>query len=168
VVNDRVSDGVNDSVNHLVNVSNSTVNKEPAMRKTRRHEPPSRIRYNEANPVIGVRVDRATYSRLLGLRATTGLSFGALFKDALGAVEKDVDQIRSRARDEGRVVGRKIGRNEGYKAGYTEAEAEYRVTFQCSGCDAKIPILAGSKMAAALTEALTERGWRHTSCPTLE
>lgn len=131
------------------------------MSRTPRHQPPSRIRYNEANPVIGVRVDRATYTRLLALRAKTGLSFGALFKDALGVVEKDVDQIRSRAREEGKVVGRKIGHNEGYK----EAEARYRVTFQCPECDAEIPIIAGSETAAALSEALTERGWRHVSCP---
>ena len=105
MVIDMVSAGVNDTVNHMANVSTSAVNKESAMRKTTRHQPPSRIRYNQANPVIGVRVDRPTYTRLLALRETTGLSFGALFKDALGAIEKDVNQIRRRAREEGKVIG---------------------------------------------------------------
>jgi len=130
------------------------------MRKPTRHEPPSRIRYNEANPVIGVRVDLPTYTRLLALRTTTGLSFGALFKDALGAVEKDVDQIRSRAREEGKVVGRKIGYNEGYKA----ALAKHGITYACSECEDAIMLVAGSPSAAAASAALEDRGWGHASC----
>ena len=64
---DIVRTGVNDTVNHMANVSTSAVNKESAMRKTTRASAPRRIRYNQANPVIGVRVDRPTYTRLLGV-----------------------------------------------------------------------------------------------------
>ena len=35
------------------------------MRAPERHQPPSRRRNQAANPVIGVRLDRATYERVL-------------------------------------------------------------------------------------------------------
>jgi Ribbon-helix-helix protein, copG family len=130
------------------------------MRVAKRHQPPSRLRYEAANPVIGVRLDRATYERLLKLREETGLSFGALFRDALGVVEKDVEVIRQHARAEGVEIGRKIGRNEGYK----EAVAKYGIMYLCSDCGEEIKLLAGSKSAAAASEALTELGWGHASC----
>ncbi len=130
------------------------------MRAAKRHQPPSRLRYEAANPVIGVRLDRATYERVLKLREATGLSFGALFRDALGVVEKDAEVICQHARGEGVEIGRNIGRNEGYK----EALAKYRIVYVCSDCEEEIPVLAGSKSAAAACDALTELGWGHASC----
>lgn len=130
------------------------------MHRAKRHQPPSRMKYNAANPVIGVRVDRATYDRLIKLREQTGLSLGAIVRDALDVVEKDVEQIRRLARQEGIEVGRKIGHNEGYK----EAVARYRVTYPCDECEEDIALIAGSKSAAAASAALTERGWGHNSC----
>ena len=130
------------------------------MRKNPRHEPPSRIRYNQANPVIGVRVDRATYTRALAVRATTGISFGAVFKDHLGVVEKNIEQIRSRARMEGKAIAMKIGRREGYN----EALAKHGITYACSECEEAIMLAAGSPAAGVASAALEDRGWGHASC----
>jgi sugar phosphate isomerase/epimerase len=130
------------------------------MRTTKRHQAPSRLRYETANPVIGVRVDRETYDRLLKLRERSGLSFGAIIRDALAVVEKDVERIREHGRRAGVELGRKLGYNDGWK----EAKARYAVTFPCARCGKPIPLVAGSETAADAIAALAEHGWSHDEC----
>jgi hypothetical protein len=107
-----------------------------------KHQPPSRRRYAAAHPTIGVHCDRKTYDALIALRERSGLSFGQLFRQALGVVTKDVEAARGR--------------------GYREAKARYCLTTPCSGCGKPMEILAGSKMAERAVRGV--RRWRHHKC----
>jgi len=96
----------------------------------------------------------------LKLSEATALSFGALSRDALGLLDKDVEVIRQRARAEGVGIGRKLGHAEGYR----EAKTKYRIAYRCDGCREEIAVVAGSKAAAEAGEAMTELGWGHAAC----
>jgi hypothetical protein len=54
-------------------------------------QPPSRRRYAAAHPTVGVHCDWETYDALIALRERSGLSFGQLVRQALGAVAMDIE-----------------------------------------------------------------------------
>jgi hypothetical protein len=111
-----------------------------------RHQPPSRRRYAATHPTIGVHCDRETYDALISLRERSGLSFSQLVRQALGAVEMDIETVE----DVATVVG------------YEEAAAQYRLRTPCSVCGKPMEILAGSEMAAEAVRSL--RNWGHGPC----
>ena len=111
-----------------------------------RHQPPSRRRYAATHPTIGVHCDRETYDALMALRERSGLSFGQLVRQALGALEMDIETVE----DVATVVG------------YEQAAAQYRLRAPCSICGKPMDILAGSGMAAEAIRAL--RTWGHVPC----
>jgi hypothetical protein len=112
-----------------------------------KRQPPSRRRYVAAHPTIGVHCDRETYDALIALRERSGLSFGELVRQALGAVEMDVASVEE------------VGRARGYR----QAKARYCLTAPCSRCGQPIEIRAGSEMADAAVRAVSD--WEHTQCP---
>jgi hypothetical protein len=118
------------------------------VRASPRHRPPSRLRYEAEHPVIGVRVDSATYARLVALRDESGATLGALVRRSLGVVEADV------AQDELACLG-------AYSEGQMEALGVYQITFPCSVCGQPMEVKAGSEMAQAAVAYLAERGWVH-------
>lgn len=155
----------------------------------RRSVPPSRRRYAEAHPSIGVHVDRTTYDRLQRLRETTGASFAYLVCRSLGVVEKEVTRIhkhsfnkgkheglaegrklgradeQQRVWDEGYRDGLRVGREEGRAAGFVEARDRYRLTFRCARCSGDISIVRGDGHALAAISALEFNGIGHRDCP---
>jgi hypothetical protein len=139
----------------------------------RRHVPPSRLRYEHTHPTIAVHCDVETKARLIALREATGLSLGALVKQALGVLEPDLRAARQSGfaagladgRRAGELAGRAAGIEEGRKAGYTSAVRRYRITFPCPKCGKLMPVVVGSDQAADARAALVESEWEHTQCP---
>jgi hypothetical protein len=110
-----------------------------------KHQPPSRRRYAAAHPTNGVHCDRETRDALIALRERSGLSFGQLVRQALGAVEMDIDTFEEEAR----------------VAGYGQAKARYCLTTPCIICGQPIEIRAGSEMADAAVRAVNDDAGRN-------
>jgi len=108
------------------------------------HKPPSRIRYEQTHPVLGVRVDRALYDRLTELKTKSNMSFAALIKQALGVLESSF--------------------GEAYERGYAEAEKEHCLTYPCCICGGEIVITREGKSYEAIREYMRQHGWGHSEC----
>ncbi len=57
----------------------------------KKHKPPSRIKYEQNNPVVGIRLDKETRAALESLKAKTGKSLAVLIKEALGLRERELE-----------------------------------------------------------------------------
>jgi hypothetical protein len=154
-----------------------------------RRVPPSRLRYEAAHPTVGVHCDVETKARLVALRDATGLSLGALVKQALGVLERDVDTARRIGRRQGLVEGRRAGRDlgrtvgfeegrragrdegltagfeEGREAGFADAVRRYRITYPCNMCGKLLAVEVGSEVANQARQALINARWAHRECP---
>ena len=124
------------------------------MAKTAKKTPPSRVRYEAANPTVSCRVPKVVYDRLQAARKTEGRSFADVLKIGLGILEV-------RAADERKI--RQQSHGEGYKGGYAEAERLYKVVYPCNVC--REPIAVTSTQAKqAISQYMQEHGWAHSEC----
>lgn len=121
------------------------------MGKKRKHYPPSRQRYEAANPVISIRVSKDLYAQLKAIKKQSNKSVGDVLREALGLQQADVQSDVEFAYTEGYIEGR------------VEAEAEYRVDYRCSICGGTIAITTDNEKKAAAT-CMREHGWRHGTC----
>jgi hypothetical protein len=130
--------------------------------RKKKQQPPSRMRWASLHRSIGVCVDLPTYDRLMAMRVQSGLSFGMLFKQAMGVIEKNIGLAWKLGEAAGFARGRKLGTAEGEEIGYAKAAKDYRLTFDCSICGEAIEVRFGEEAARAAVAALA--GWRHTAC----
>ena len=102
-----------------------------------KHRPPARVRYAESHPAITLRLpDRETRARIDELSQRAGVPAGQIVKQALGLVEKSVDQGEAAY-----VAGYELG----YADGQEYAVGEYRLNVPCAGCGELIEVEAGSE-----------------------
>ena len=114
--------------------------------KKTKQVPPSRVRYEEANPTVSVRISREFHEELEDLKEMSGLSMADILKAGLDKLELNVEEIYER----------------GYIDGYQVAEQEFKVLVQCSGCGkAHLPV-TGDTMKEGVARAFT--GWYNKSC----
>ena len=114
-------------------------------RKTKRL-PPSRLRYEAANPTVSVRISRELHKELENLKEMGSLSMADIFKAGLDRLKPDTE----------------ASYETGLKAGYELAEEEFRVMAPCGACgEAHLPVTSKA-MKAAVAERLT--GWSAKSC----
>ena len=116
-----------------------------------RHKPPSRIRYEQAHPVIAIRVNAELYHKLKELKEIGDKSFADLLKEALGIQKKTVGRAYSR----------------GHERGHAEGLAEKQVISlgNCSRC--KKPLrwdLSLKEDIELLTEAINQAHYIHSDC----
>ena len=96
--------------------------------------PPSRVRYEEANPTVSVRISREFYEELEDLKEMSDLSMADILKAGLDRLKPDVDQFYGR----------------GLRDGYGIAKEEFEVFATCSGCgEAHLPVTGERKAAAS-------------------
>ena len=114
---------------------------------TRKRVPPSRLRYEEANPVISMRVSKVLYLQLKNLKAMTGKSVADVLREAMGAqFDKGTEAWRL-----------------GYSRGYKKGQEKYRVNFRCHTCGGTVALF-GQKAMLAAAELMREAGWGHPQC----
>jgi len=116
-----------------------------------RHKPPSRIRYEQAHPVIAIRVNAELYHKLKELKEMGDKSFADLLKEALGIQKKTVGRAYSR----------------GHERGHAEGLAEKQVISlgRCSRC--KKPLhwdLSRKEDVELLTKAINQAHCIHPEC----
>ncbi len=119
----------------------ATKNKKP------KHVPPSRVRYEEANPTVSVRVSQEIKEQLDELRLMSDLSLADILKAGLDRLKPDTEASYER----------------GLKDGYEVAEEEFRVMAPCGACgEAHLPVTSKAMKAAAAERLI---GWSAKSCP---
>lgn len=109
--------------------------------------PPSRLRYEAANPVISMRVSRVLYLQLRDIKQITGKSVADILREAMGAQY-----------DRGTEAWQL-----GFSSGYKKAQEKYRVHFRCHGCGGTVTLI-GQKAMLAAAELMREAGWGHGQC----
>ncbi len=112
-----------------------------------RRVPPSRRRYEVANPMVSARVPRDVYDRLQEVVKESGKSIADFIREALEVQERNVGE----AWDKGWDAGNKL------------SEGKYRVTFHCAICGAPIEVTSPEAKQAA-GQYLREHGWAHQPC----
>jgi len=115
--------------------------------RSKKHFPPSRLRYERGNPVVSIRVTREVYGRLKELKERSGKSVGDVLREAIGV------QARSTG----------IAQRRGYQSGWREAEELYRVDYRCSRCGGSLTINSDQEKQAILGY-MRVHGWAHYSC----
>ena len=58
--------------------------------------PPSRVRYEAANPTVSVRISQELKQELEDLKITTGMSMADIFKAGLDKIQPDAEEIYER------------------------------------------------------------------------
>ena len=114
---------------------------------TRKRVPPSRLRYEEAHPVISMRVPKVLYLQLKDIKAMSGKSVADVLREAMGEQFNTGTEAWQR----------------GFAAGYKKAEGKFRVNFRCRWCGGSVAIF-GPKAMRATAELLREARWGHAQC----
>jgi hypothetical protein len=116
--------------------------------KPKKSVPPSRVRYEDANPAVTVRLSRELRDQLAELKEEHGLSLGDVLRIGLERAKPDLDA----ARDRGMVEGYDIARD------------EYEVTYWCSWCGRRHLSIASEEEKEAAARMMLEAGWHSPAC----
>lgn len=109
----------------------------------KKHQPPSKIRYDNTHPIISIRVDQETKRKLDDLRNMSGKSLGDILREAL--------KIQTASTNNAFIKGENAGK------------AKYGVSFKCSGCGGTIWI-DNPELKKAATQIMERYGWGHVEC----
>jgi len=94
-----------------------------ASKKTKKHIPPSREKYETSHPVISFRITKSLKDSLHTLQKETGESYSTILKRLL---EDNKDLIED--------VGKKRYKK-GYKQGYSHAITDFGIYYTCNSCN---------------------------------
>jgi hypothetical protein len=119
-----------------------------------KHQPPSKIKYDQEHPTVTCRVDKDVHEALLAIKAKTGASMADVLKMGLGRLEPKATNEEA-ARKEAYAAG--------YKKGHDEAFGRYAVSYRCCVCGESmwIDTTAGKE---AVCGYMQEHHWGHRKC----
>jgi hypothetical protein len=133
--------------------SDTITDRRSRMARKHKSSPPSRRKYEQANPVISFRVPKEVYDRLLQVQRS-GVSRVKVLKAGLGLYEPVV-------RAEEGI--RQQGYDEGYEKAADTAFELWAVTYPCRKCGKEMRVdTEGEKKA--IREFLIASGWGHGDC----
>lgn len=115
-----------------------------------KHKPPSRIRYEQNNPIVSFRIKKNLYEELKTLLKNQGNSIGDFFKVALKKQQIDYDKL---------AAG---GYDKGFEDGYEDGLGRFDVPCKICGKPMQFDFEAEPKTAQIVKEAF--RNWNHTDC----
>jgi hypothetical protein len=124
------------------------------MTSKQRRRSPSRIKYEQANPVVSTRVAREIHSRLRALEQSEGVSMADALKVGLGLIEVKVraeHEIRQKAYDQG------------WEKGVEEACNIFMVTYPCSVCGKEMTV-SSEEEKKDIRRFMINSGWHHGDC----
>lgn len=116
---------------------------EACIMKKKKHQPPSKIKYNTTHPTVSVRVSQDLYDQLKELREKSGKSLGDILREAL---KKQAPSV-----------------NQAFTNGYSKGAETYRVTYACSICGKPI-VVTTPQERADVASYMKQNGWGHKSC----
>jgi hypothetical protein len=117
--------------------------------KAKRSVPPSRVRYEEANPAVTVRISRGLRDELAKLKEEHGLSLADVFRIGLETARPQLDAAEQR----------------GEKKGYQKAKREYAVTYWCARCRQRHLTITSAEEKEAAANLMFRAGWQTPACP---
>lgn len=124
------------------------------MIKRRKKKSPSRVKYEQNNPVSSSRVDKKLKETLREIKEKEGLSQTDVLRRGAGLVVvkmRKEEEIRQKAYDEG------------YEKGIEAAAELYEVPYPCSVCGKEI-VVTTDEEKKAIAEYMREHGWGHGDC----
>ena len=124
------------------------------VKSARRKSPPSRIKYEQAHPIVSCRVPRDIYDKLQTIKGAGGKSFTDFLKLGMDLAERDNKEA---------AKIRKQGRDEGYHKGFADAELRYKVTYPCSVCGQTM-VVTDENEKKAIEGYMAQAGWQHSEC----
>ncbi len=123
-------------------------------RKEPRHQPPSRIRYNQKKPVVSIRVPKDILEGLRLVKGTTAESMTRVF--LLGLGYHKLNAMSEKA------VWQK-GYDKGFDEGANAACNYYVLTYLCSVCGEEVTVDTEEEKKA-IREYIRKHGWGHSEC----
>ena len=111
--------------------------------KKMRHQPPSKIRYNQTHPTVSIRVSQDLYDQLKVLREKSGKSLGDILREALGKQAPST--------------------NKAFQRGFNNARRQFVVTYRCAICGGPIEVTTGREKQE-IVEYMRSEGWGHGGC----
>ena len=124
------------------------------MAKKGKKKPPSRVKYEEANPTVSCRVSLEAYARIKSLKEAENTSFAEFLLAGAGI-------IADRRAYEAKL--KKAAFDKGEQKGFDRAESLYKVSYLCAVCLKLIDVTMAEEKAVA-AQALQRGGWGHGSC----
>jgi len=106
-------------------------------------KPPSRIKYEENNPVVSFRISKEDHDNLEKIKAHTDLSLADIVKAAINKQIIDLDLA--------------------YWTGIEYTEKLWRVNYRCNVCG-KVMTVETDKEKKAIVQYMNEYGWSHAEC----
>ncbi len=128
-------------------------------RKGKKSAPPSRLRYEKANPAVTVRISSELRAKLAELKETHNLSLGDVLRIGMEKAKPDLDAAYERGREEAYQE-----EYQAYSEGYEEAKMEYEVTYWCSRCRRPHLIIDSDEEKKAAAQLMYEAGWQGINC----
>lgn len=124
------------------------------MIKRRKKKSPSRVKYEQNNPVSSSRVDKKLKETLREIKEKEGLSQTDVLRRGAGLVVvkmRKEQEIWQRAFDKGE------------ENGIRRVEAVYMVSYPCDKCKKMIPVTTDEEKEA-IRKFMVENGWHHDDC----
>jgi len=125
-------------------------------RKGKKSAPPSRLRYEKANPAVTIRISSELRAKLAELKETHDLSLGDVLRIGMEKAKPDLDAAFERGEFE--------GYESGFYDGYDGAKEDYEVTYWCSQCRRRHLTIKSDKEKEAAAKLMYQAGWYSTTC----
>ena len=125
-------------------------------RKGKKSAPPSRLRYEKANPAVTVRISSELRAKLAELKETHDLSLGDVLRIGVEKAKPDLDAAFERGEFEGYEAG--------FDEGYEGAKEDYEVTYWCSQCRRRNMSIYSDEENEAAAQLMYDAGWHSTAC----
>jgi len=109
----------------------------------KKHQPPSKIKYNQSHPTVSIRVSQELYDELKDLREKSGKSLGDILREAVGQQASTVHKA--------------------FERGFAKARQTFEVTYRCVVCGGVLQVNS-EKEKQAIAQYMKEHSWMHTSC----
>ena len=109
----------------------------------KKHQPPTKIKYDKTHPIVSVRVDQELKKQLDEIREKSGKSVGDILREALKIQAPSVKAA--------------------YDRGFNMAKKEYGVWYKCRICGGDLLIHTDEEKKDA-ARYMREHGWRHSEC----
>ena len=116
--------------------------------KAKKSVPPSRVRYEEANPAVTVRISQELRGKLGELKEKQGLSLGDVLRIGLEMATPDLD------------AAHELGTKEGYEI----ARQEYEVLYRCGRCRRRHLSITEDEEKKEAASRMEQAGWYSPDC----
>lgn len=128
----------------------------------KKHKPPSRIRYEDNNPVFSVRMPKEWHDRLNKLLEDACQSRKDFLGIALGKHQPNYEQLKNHWYEEGYKEGSQSGKNEGLAKG----KEAWGLWYHCYICKELMYIKPGDENHDSILEYSKRNRWCHyPECP---